>query len=102
MHLPMKGSKMAKELELIPPLQQGEILLIQRTVGDKNVLMVVTLTGDAFDYLHKDRGISLTADLDTWGTTPHSDPMIANQRNSIDRLLAHLQAHCLDNDCPHR
>lgn len=92
---------MANELELIPPLKEGEVLLISRSLGDKNVVMVVTLTGDGFDHLSKNE-ISLTARMDTWGATSHADAQIARQKESIDRLLKHLQAHCMDNTCQYR
>lgn len=92
---------MVKELELIPPFKEGEILIVQRTVDGKNVFMFATLTGDAFDHLSQDE-ICFTGRLDTWGSSSHADGQIARQVESINRLLSHLQAHCLDDSCPHR
>lgn len=89
---------MAKEPELIPDLQEGEILLIQRSVGKANVVMVVTVKQGS---LFKD-GIVLQAMLDTWGSTPHADAQIGRQKEAIDRLLRHVQAHCVDPLCEFR
>lgn len=83
---------MAREPELIPPLEPGEILLIQRTVNGQNILMVVTI--DDHKLVIPD-SFKIFGRLDTWGVSSYADGRVQRQAESIDRLLAHLQAHCL-------
>ena len=81
-------SKKNLDLDLIPVFAEGEILLIQRTVSHKNVLMVVEVRNPCT--LTADRMV-LTAVVKNWGISPYADGRIQNQRDTIDRLMKLLQ-----------
>lgn len=79
---------MANEPELIPVLEWGETLTIQRNVNGKNVLMVVAIHGPCT--MSRDK-IIINARPLTWGESGYADGRVDRQRQSIDRLLARLE-----------
>lgn len=93
---------MAREMNLIPPFKAGETLIIQRTVDKQNVLMFVVIENDDGMINMDANRLSLDARLDTWGVSSFADGRVMRQAESIDRLVTHLQAHCVDPECPHR
>lgn len=92
---------MANELDLLEAFRAGEVLVVQRTVQGKNVLMVMEVRGTPTLALGVDKVI-LHARLKTWGVSSYADERVDRQHRAIERLLKHLQNHCTDSDCPHR
>ena len=98
---------MSNEVDLLAPFKDGEVVTIQRTVGGKNVLMVVTIQ-DPCSLSAQGSPERLTARVTlngwsrVWGVSHYADARVERQAQSINRLLAHVQAHCMNPDCRHR
>ena len=98
---------MASDIKLLAPFEEGEIVTIQRTVDGQNVLMVVvvrdpcSLSSQGTTKKPEAR-VTLNGWSQTWGVSTYADARVERQRQSIERLLAHLQVHCVDAECPHR
>lgn len=76
---------------LLPVFHPGEIVTVMRTVATKSVVMVVNVQ----DPCVLGQGqITLSGRLLQYGVTPFADGKVANQADSINRLLAHLRVHC--------
>jgi hypothetical protein len=97
---------LSRELDLIPPFVDGETLTIQRSVNGQNVLMIVVVREPcslAPPKAKKDNArIMLNGWVPNWGVSAYADARVSRQAASIERLLTHLQKHCMDNECPHR
>lgn len=82
------GAALGGDAELLPVWKDGETVIIQRTVNGQNVLMVVVVRDPSS---LGPRGMVLKGDLKKWGTSSYADGRVANQKASLDRLMAERQ-----------
>lgn len=73
---------------LLPVFTAGETVTIQRNVRGQNVLMFAEIEDPCSISV---RGMVLRAKLKTWGVSSYADGRVANQKDSIDRLVAERQ-----------
>jgi hypothetical protein len=86
------------DVKLLVPFLAGELLTIQREVKDENVLYSIVVRDPCS--LSSDRMV-ITGGIKAWGVSAYADGRVSRQAASIGRLLAHLQQHCVDPDCPY-
>lgn len=71
--------------DLLPVFIEGELLTIQRTVNDKNVLMFVEAEAPCSLTPHK---MILRANLKLIGVSSYADGRVARLKGALDRLTA--------------